>query len=124
MPASLPAVALVAEACPFGSAAVRDLLLDLGIASVVQARNGAEAVTSLADRAPQLIVLDWNVPLVNAREIMSLARGGGADPAIVVTMSEPTRSAVEAAVAAGARAVVAKPFSPRDLRARLPLTSP
>lgn len=115
--------ALVAASSLYGIRIVRDALARAGIRRVVEALDGAEALGMLAERKPDLLVLDWDIPIVPAREIVALAR----DPArshapampILLTMAEPTRSAVEAAVMLGVGAILATPFAPRELRIRI-----
>lgn len=115
--------ALVVDANPFGLGLVRDVLIRHGIGEVDEAQDGAEAVGSLGDHRPDLVVLDWDIPVISAREILAIAgdrTGPGRGPIpVLVTMSRPTRSAVEAALKAGASGILAAPFSPGELRRRL-----
>lgn len=124
MSASLSSmIALVADASPLGSRMARDVLLRSGFRRVVEVRDGAEALSALSDHKPDLMVLDWNLPVIAARQILAMARDRERSHApampVVVTMPEPTRSAVEAALALAASAVVAVPCSPGELRRRL-----
>lgn len=115
--------ALVADANPYGLGLVRDILIRHGIGEVDEAQDGAEAVGSLGDHRPDIVVLDWDIPVISAREILAIAcdrtgSGKGSIP-VLVTMALPTRSAVEAALKAGAGGILAAPFSPGEFRRRL-----
>lgn len=118
-----PRMALVADGSAYGARIARDVLVRSGFGRVVEALDGAEALSALIDRKPELLVLDWSLPVIGAREIVGTARDAARSHhprmPVIVTMPEPTASAVEAARAAGVDAILARPFSPRDLRLRL-----
>ena len=120
---NLDLTALVADGSPYGARLVRDVLVRTGVRRIVEALDGAEAVGALADHKPDLLVIDWQLPVMTAREIVAMARDALRSHApsmpVIVTMSEPTASAVSGAVALGVDAIVARPFSPRDLRLRI-----
>lgn len=121
--ASSSRMALVADGSRYSARVIRDVLARLGIRQVVEAKDGAEAVSALDEREPALLVLDWGLPVISAREVLAMARDGRRTHApalsVIVTMAEPTRSAVEAALAFRVDAILAAPFSPRELRLRL-----
>ena len=116
-------LALVAEGGLTGNRAVRRVLASLGVRRVFEAQDGAEALGAFAERKPGLLVLDWRQDLVSATEIIACARDPGrshaADLPVVVTMADPTRTDVEAALSLKVDAIVAKPYSASALRARL-----
>lgn len=116
---SAASCALVADSSPYISALVRDVLVGLRVRRVLEARDGAEALTLLTERKPALVVLDWDLTIVGARDILATVRDGGEAPAIAVTMREPTRSAVEAALGFGVGTILSMPLSTRELRMRL-----
>lgn len=120
---NLDLTALVADGSPYGARLVRDVLARTGIGRIVEALDGAEAVSALADHKPDLLVIDWQLPVIAARDIVEMVRDALRSHApsmpVIVTMPEPTASAVSGAVALGVDAIVARPFSPRDLRLRI-----
>ena len=118
----MPRSALVADQSPYAARILRDLLVRAGIDRVETVLDGAEALGALSERRPGLLVLDWDLPVVGAREIIDMAHAReGQDPPmrILVTMPEPTRTGVEEARARGVDAIVVKPFSPGFVRRRL-----
>lgn len=120
-PASLSA--LVADPSPFGAAFVRDILVEEGVGRVIVVQDGAEAVTALGEWPPDLVVVDWHLPVIAARDLVTMARAAPNShahaPAVIASLHEPTRSAVEAALALRVDAILAAPFSARLFRTRL-----
>src|SRR5581483_297861 len=101
--------------------AIRELLADVlrdGGYDVVEARDGVEALRTLEQHAlsvdsPSLIVLDLMLPNTDGLEVLGhLAAQGVRLPVVVMSTS---RDLLSAAVAAGARAVLRKPFDLNDL---------
>ena len=90
-PGSSPIV--VADACPWSRKRIRDILNAAGHRTVLEAADGAQAVSLLEGVLPAMLVLDWALPVVGAPELVQLARdshGGAAhDLPIVVTMTDP-----------------------------------
>lgn len=115
--------ALVADGSPYGARLVRDILARAGVRRIVEALDGAEAVGALGDHKPDLLVIDWQLPVIAARDVVAMVRDGMRSHAptmpVIVTMPEPTARAVAGAVALGIDAIVARPFSPRELRLRI-----
>lgn len=118
-----PASALVADGCGHGRVRARDMLVRLGVRRVAEAADGAEAVSLLETARPDLLVVDWDIAVIGAAEVLQLARDtAGGQPErlpVVLTMAAPVRSAVERAMALGAGAILVKPYSARGLRARI-----
>ena len=85
---------------------------------VVWVDTGAEALTALDREAVQLVVLDIGLPDLDGFEICRQIRARSSVPIIMLTArdEEPDRVA---AFEVGADDYVAKPFSPRELAARV-----
>ena len=74
------------------------------------AANGQEALDRCAEREPDLIVLDLDMPLVDGREFIERRRAAGspATPILVVSAVSGARTmALELAV----RGIIPKPFN-------------
>ncbi len=110
---------LVVESSPHLRKIYRELLSQVGLRRIIEAVDGAEAIGSFEQRRPNLIILDWDVHLLNGEEIIKLIRMADKSPApkvpIIVTLAHPTRDNVMKAVTVGANEVLAKPISPRAL---------
>lgn len=115
--------ALVADSSPYGARIVREALAKAGVRRVIEARDGAEALERLAEGRADLLVLDWELPVIAAAEIVAIARDATRSHApsmpVAVIMPEPTRKAVEAAIAAKVDSILATPFSPGEFGRRL-----
>ena len=85
---------------------------------VVWTRTGEEALLELHRRSPKLVVLDVGLPGIDGFEFCRRARAGSSVPIVMLTArdEEPDRVA---GLELGADDYVTKPFSPRELAARL-----
>jgi DNA-binding response OmpR family regulator len=85
---------------------------------VVWLRSGEEAVTELRRHPVRLVVLDIGLPGIDGFEVCRRIRAGSNVPIIMLTArdEEPDRVA---GLEIGADDYVAKPFSPRELSARI-----
>lgn len=82
---------------------------------LLEARDGREALALVERDAPDLLVLDWNMPNASGGDVLAeLARRELRVPVIVLTADDDARRR-EAAEAHGADAFLAKPFSPLEL---------
>ena len=111
----MTATVMVVEDEPNIAALVRTYLERAGYA-VVSVRSGEEALTELRRHPIKLVVLDIGLPGIDGFEVCR--RIGGAVPVIMLTArdEEPDRVA---GLEVGADDYVAKPFSPRELTARV-----
>jgi two-component system, OmpR family, response regulator MtrA len=88
---------------------------------VVAVADGAEALTSVQARRPDLAVLDITMPHVDGLEVLRRLRADEQTTSLpVVLLSAQAQEAdIERGFATGATAYVKKPFSPRELAARV-----
>jgi DNA-binding response OmpR family regulator len=88
---------------------------------VVGVGDGAEALASVQTRRPDLAVLDVTMPHVDGLEVLRRLRADAATTTLpVVLLSAQAQEAdVVRGFATGASAYVKKPFSPRELAARV-----
>lgn len=82
--------------------------LQLAGYDVRQASDGAEAVAFSRDWHPDGIVLDLRMPVMGGLEALPRLRADSPTVAVVVFSAEPTESAAEEVLAAGADAFVTK----------------
>jgi DNA-binding response OmpR family regulator len=88
---------------------------------VATARDGLEAVRLAGELAPSLAVLDVMMPSLNGFEVTRRLRE---DPAtreipVILLTARAQESDVQEGFAAGADDYIRKPFSPRELSARV-----
>lgn len=85
---------------------------------VVEASTGAAALNSVAARSPDLVILDVMLPEIDGFSVLGELRRSGDIPVILLTArtEEPDRVL---GLELGADDYVVKPFSPRELVARV-----
>ena len=99
---------------------IRDLLTSVGY-EVIEATTGEEGVLFAETHRPDLILMDIQLPVLDGYEATRRIKANSElrhIPIIVVT-SYALSGDDEKARAAGADAYVAKPFSPRELLAKI-----
>ena len=99
---------------------LRDLITSAGY-EIVEALNGEEALTAVAKRRPDLILMDIQLPIMDGYEATRRIKATPAlrsIPIIAVT-SHALGDGEEKARAAGCDDFVSKPFSPRQLLAKI-----
>lgn len=93
--------------------------------SIVEAENGKEALSSIIQEPPDLVLSDWNMPVMTGiqllEEINTLTRSNklAKSIAFVFITSESTQAVLNNAKYNGALRVIAKPFTPKDLQEKL-----
>jgi putative two-component system response regulator len=111
---------LIADDDAASRALLRALLERTG-AQVTEAHDGPSTLSELERQAPQLLLLDVNMPPPDGIEVTRLLRLRKTEaelPIILVTGQSDTASKV-AGLEAGATDFVAKPFEPSELIARV-----
>jgi two-component system cell cycle response regulator DivK len=111
---------LVVDDHPDNRRILRDLFTAAGY-EVVEATTGEEAVASAAAERPDLILMDIQLPGIDGYEATRRIKADAAlrgIPLIVVTSYALSGDDAKA-MAAGADAYVAKPFSPRAMLAKV-----
>jgi DNA-binding response OmpR family regulator len=117
---SRPGVVVVAD----DDADILDLValtLERAGHQVHRARDGEEALELIRERSPDVAVLDVAMPRLDGLELTRLLRDdlGTRGVRIVLLTARVQDGGAEAGLAAGANDYVRKPFSPRELQARV-----
>ncbi|HZQ13940.1 MAG TPA: response regulator [Pseudolabrys sp.] len=101
----------------------RMMLMNLGAKSVMEAADGLAALESIRTCDPDIMLLDWDMPVLNGMEVMRIVRSPGVFPRpnlpIIMLTSRAQRSAVMEALCNGAHEFLLKPTSPKMLCDRL-----
>ena len=89
--------------------------------TAAEAENGEEALLRCAKGMPDLILLDWNMPVMTGIQFCAALRGQpeGKKPKVVFCTTENEPSFIGKAIAAGADGYVVKPFDEPALREKL-----
>jgi two-component system chemotaxis response regulator CheY len=111
---------LVVDDEPFMRRVVQGLLATIGIRDVVEAGDGAAGLEVLRKLAPDLVILDWNMPGMNGAAVMQAVRAPGTFPypdvPVIVLTGNSERGHVAEAVRAGVHEYLIKPVSTKALR--------
>jgi two-component system chemotaxis response regulator CheY len=88
-----------------------------------EAEDGQLALTACDAAMPDLILLDWNMPVMNGLEFLRAlrARPNGAGPKVVFCTTEYDADHIREAIASGADEYVMKPFDHDTLLLKLEL---
>ena len=98
----------------------RHIVESFGFA-VCEAENGEDALRQCAEAMPDLILLDWNMPVMSGIEFIVALRKqpGGDKPKVVFCTTENDVAHIREAIAAGADEYVMKPFDRETLHSKL-----
>lgn len=100
----------------------RHILETLGFA-VEEAENGQEGLLQCEASMPDVILLDWNMPVMSGIEFITALRkrDDGAKPKVVFCTTENDMAHIREAISAGADEYVMKPFDHETLQIKLQL---
>ena len=100
----------------------RHILETLGF-KVEEAENGQQGLEQCEAGMPDVILLDWNMPVMSGLEFIHLLRqrDNGGQPKVVFCTTENDIAHIRAAIDAGADEYVMKPFDRETLQIKLQL---
>jgi two-component system chemotaxis response regulator CheY len=114
---------LVADQNPHMRKLTRMMLTNVGAKSVSEAADGLAAIDVIRHANPDVMLLDWDMPVLSGPQIMHIVRSPGvfAKPNLPVIMLTDCalRSQVKEAMRLGVHEFLLKPTSPKALRDRL-----
>ena len=88
---------------------------------VEEAGDGQEALSRCESKMPDVVLLDWNMPVMGGMEFLRTLRQKKFDPQpkVVFCTTENDIAHIRAAIAAGADEYVMKPFDRDTLHSKL-----
>jgi two-component system chemotaxis response regulator CheY len=100
--------------------AARRVLEGFGFA-VREAEDGAQALDALRSAMPDLVLLDWNMPVMDGISFLRAARSehGMERPLVMLCTTENTQDRILQALEAGAQEYVMKPFDAEIIGGKL-----
>lgn len=114
---------LVVDDNAFMRNVVRSLLLNIGVKKVVEAGDGIAALEMIREVSPDVVVLDWEMPLLNGPELVRIVRSPGVFPMpdipIIMLTGYGERWRIVEAVRLGVNEFLCKPVSAKVLMDRL-----
>ncbi len=89
----------------------RRILEDLNF-EIIEAVDGQNALDHCHSIMPDVVLLDWNMPVMNGIDFLRALRqiAGGEEPVVVFCTTETDMDHIREAIAAGANEYIMKPF--------------
>ncbi|MEO6986322.1 MAG: chemotaxis response regulator CheY [Paralcaligenes sp.] len=112
---------LVVDDFPTMRRIIKNLLKDLGYENVDEAENGAMGLEKLRNGAFDLVVSDWNMPVMDGLTMLTQIRAdaGLAKVPVLMVTAEAKKDNIIAAAHAGANGYVVKPFTAATLEDKI-----
>ena len=102
---------------------VRNILVNLGVKSIHEAPDGIAGLEAIRMFAPDLVILDWEMPLLNGAELVRIVRSPGVFPVpdvpIIMLTGHVERWRVIEASRLGVNEFLKKPVSGKALLDRI-----
>src|SRR5271167_3949731 len=102
---------------------IRNLLVNCGIKDIYEASDGIAALDTIRTVGPDVVILDWEMPLLNGAELVRIVRSPGVFPMpdvpIIMLSGHGERWRVVEAVRLGVHEYLIKPVSAKALYDRL-----
>ncbi|HVV62315.1 MAG TPA: response regulator [Pseudolabrys sp.] len=114
---------LVVDDNPFMRGIVRNLLANVGVKTIYEAGDGIEALDQIRSVFPDLVILDWEMPLLNGAEVVRIVRSPGVFPTpdlpIIMLTAHGERWRIVEAAKLGVNEFLCKPVSAKSLHDRM-----
>ncbi len=114
---------LLVDDSPYIRTIVHGLLTHIGVKRVTEAVNGISALEKIREEAPDVILLDWEMPLLNGAELVRIVRSPGVFPTpdipILMLTGHGERWRILESIKIGVNEFLCKPVSAQALFDRL-----
>jgi len=114
---------LVIDDNPFMRTLVRNLLANIGVKKVFDASDGIAGLEMIRNAEPDIVVLDWEMPLLNGAELVRIVRSPGVFPTpdipIIMLTAHGERWRIVEAIKLGVNEFLCKPVSAKALLDRI-----
>lgn len=95
---------------------LRQTLMHLGISNIYEASNGSRGLDVFAQRQPDLVFLDIELPDINGQQLLQQIKTLADKTHVVMVTAHNSVDNVQKSIAAGASGFIAKPFSPQKIK--------
>lgn len=114
---------LVVDDNQFMRKLVRNILINIGVKTIFEAPDGLSGLEAIRQHGPDIVILDWEMPMLNGGELMRIVRNPAAFPVhdvpVIMLTSHLERWRVMEAARLGVNEFVAKPVSGKMLLDRI-----
>jgi len=97
----------------------KNVLAQLGHTEIEEACDGQDALSKVTAFKPELLLVDWNMPVMDGITFVKTYRGQGATTPIIMVTTESEKTRVIEAIKAGVNNYIIKPFTPEMLGQRV-----
>jgi len=97
----------------------KSVLTQLGYTTIEEAGDGQDALSKATAFEPDLILLDWNMPIMDGPSFVKAFRKAGRQTPIIMVTTEAEKTRVVEAIKAGVNNYVVKPFTPEFLSEKI-----
>lgn len=97
----------------------KSVLAKLGYTEIEEAGDGQDALSKIDAFEPDLILLDWNMPIMDGITFAKQYRARGRTIPIIMVTTEAEKHRIVEAIKAGVNNYVVKPFTPELLGAKV-----
>jgi two-component system chemotaxis response regulator CheY len=97
----------------------KSILTQLGFTDIEEAADGVDALSKSGAFAPDLMLVDWNMPNMDGLTFVKQFRASGGTTPIIMVTTEAEKIRVIEAIKAGVNNYVIKPFTPDLLQQRI-----
>jgi two-component system, chemotaxis family, chemotaxis protein CheY len=116
-------VILVADSNAYMRRVTRMMLTNLGVRAIYEAVDGVAALDAIRTVSPDVMIMNWDMPVLDGPEVMRIVRSPDAFPKpnlpIIMLTDLGLRSRVHSAMKLGVHEFLVKPISPKTLHQRL-----
>jgi CheY-like chemotaxis protein len=114
---------LVVDDSAFMRNVVRSLLSNIGVKRIIEAGDGIAALEKIREDTPDVVILDWEMPLLNGPELVRIVRSPGIFPTpdipIIMLTAHVEQWRIRESVKLGVNEFLCKPVSAKALFDRL-----
>lgn len=102
---------------------IREILLRAGIKRIIEATDGADALQQYVNLLPDVVIIEWDMPLLSGEDFIKLARNSpetqNRETPIILTLGQPQKTIVSRAMNLGVLDILIKPLAPKTLCSRI-----
>jgi two-component system, chemotaxis family, chemotaxis protein CheY len=114
---------LVVDDNQFMRTVVRNLLGQIGVKNIIEAGDGIIALEKIRESPPDVVILDWEMPLLNGPELVRIVRSPNSFPMpdlpIIMLSAHGERWRIIESIKLGVNEFLCKPVSAKALLDRL-----